>query len=59
MYSRDNVRDLIRLVEVGLLRLGDGTGHVNISKFALEDWKNAFDAAAAYSGSDKNAVIVP
>jgi hypothetical protein len=55
MYSRDNVFELIKMIEIGLLRL-DGR---EISKFALEDWEEAFATAAEYSGSDRTAVFIP
>jgi threonine dehydrogenase-like Zn-dependent dehydrogenase len=59
MYSREDVRQLTRLVEVGQLRLGDGNGQEMIKKFALEDWHNAFEAAALSSGTETKAVIIP
>jgi len=55
MYSRQDVKDLIRLVEVGVLKLGGQ----KVSKFPLEDWEKGFDAAAGYSGTDGGAIIVP
>lgn len=54
MYSRQNVTDLIKMVEIGLLKL-DGR---KVERFALEDWRRAFDTAAKYSKSD-GAVLVP
>ena len=58
MYSRSDVRDLIKLVEVGLLELGERTGQ-SVSKFSLEEWEKAFKAAKEYSGTEKSAVIIP
>ncbi|CZR62956.1 related to ADH3-alcohol dehydrogenase III [Phialocephala subalpina] len=57
MYERKDVRDLIRMVEMGLLKLGGQ----KVDKFKLGEWEAAFDRAAEYAGSggEKAAVIVP
>jgi len=55
MYSRQNVYDLIKMIEVGVLNLGG----LKVEKFGLEEWEKGFDAAAGYVGGDELAVIVP
>lgn len=57
MYERNDVRDLIRMVEMGLLKLGGQ----KVDKFKLEEWEKGFDKAAEYAGSGGGAaaVIVP
>jgi len=55
MYSRQDVKILIKMVEIGLLKLGGQ----KVDKFALEDWEKGFNAAAQYSGSGGAALIVP
>ncbi|KAI9875681.1 MAG: hypothetical protein M1830_008120, partial [Pleopsidium flavum] len=50
MYDREAVRALIKMVEVGLLRLGERAGLKVIGKFALEDWDSAFTAAEENPG---------
>jgi threonine dehydrogenase-like Zn-dependent dehydrogenase len=55
MYSRQDVKDLIKMIEIGVLKLGGQ----KVDKFALEDWEKGFDAAAEYAGADGAAVIVP
>ena len=55
MYSRQDVKDLIKMVEIGLLKLGGQ----KVDKFALEDWEMGFNAAAEYAGTGGAAVIVP
>ena len=55
MYSRQDVKNLIKMVEIGLLKLGGQ----KVDKFALEDWEKGFNAAAQYSGSGGAALIVP
>ena len=55
MYSRQDVKDLIKLIEIGVLKLGDRKAE----KFALEDWEKAFDAAFNSSATGAGAVLVP
>jgi threonine dehydrogenase-like Zn-dependent dehydrogenase len=61
MYSRQNVWDLIKMIEIGVLRLDKGKSSGKVfQKFELEDWSKAFDAAAAgASGMAAKALIVP
>lgn len=43
MYDRDTVRDMVKLVETGVM----GLGHVKVAgRFGLEQWERAFDVAA-------------
>lgn len=48
MYERQDVRDLMRLIETGGLRLGKGTAmsSADSKAFKLHDWQQAFDYAA-------------
>jgi threonine dehydrogenase-like Zn-dependent dehydrogenase len=55
MYSRQDVKDLIKMIEIGVLKLGGQ----KVEKFSLEDWEKGFNTAAEYSGTDSGAVIVP
>jgi len=55
MYSRQDLKDLIKMIEIGVLKLGGQ----KVEKFSLEDWEKGFNAAAEYSGTDSGAVIVP
>jgi threonine dehydrogenase-like Zn-dependent dehydrogenase len=55
MYSRENVHELIKMIEIGVLKLGGQ----KVERFALEEWEKGFDAAAGYSGADGAAIIVP
>jgi threonine dehydrogenase-like Zn-dependent dehydrogenase len=43
MYPREAVPELIKMVEVGILKLGQGS---TCGRFGLEDWKRSFDCAA-------------
>lgn len=57
MYERQDVRDMIKMIEIGVLRLG---GKV-VEKFGLEDWEKAFDRAAELGGVGQRGatIIVP
>jgi threonine dehydrogenase-like Zn-dependent dehydrogenase len=55
MYERSDVRELIQMIELGILKLG---GH-KLEKFGLEEWEKGFDAATEMKGSDGMAVICP
>ncbi|KAI9869552.1 MAG: hypothetical protein M1830_005399, partial [Pleopsidium flavum] len=59
MYDREAVRALIKMVEVGLLRLGESAGLKVVGKFALEDWDSAFTAAEENPGMGVQALIAP
>jgi len=56
MYSREDVGNLIKMVEAGVLELEKGKV---VGKFGLDEWEAAFDKAKEFSGSGRNAVIVP
>jgi threonine dehydrogenase-like Zn-dependent dehydrogenase len=55
MYFRQDVKDLIKMIEIGVLKLGGQ----KVDKFSLEDWKKGFNAAGEYSGTPGGAVIIP
>ena len=59
MYDREYIRALIKMVEIGVLKLGEGAGCKTIGKFELEDWKTAFDTAAENPGMGMQALITP
>lgn len=50
MYPREAISELIKMVEVGVLKLGSSAGGQVVGKYGLEDWKKAFDAAAENPG---------
>lgn len=59
MYNRDDITPLIKLVEVGLLKLDESAGVQIVGEFALEDWDEAFTAAAENSGRGRLVLIKP
>jgi len=59
MYKREAIAGLIKMVEAGVLKLGESAGARVVGKFGLEDWDNAFTTAAENSGMGLSTVIVP
>ena len=59
MYDREYIKALIKMVEVGILELGENAGIKTLGVFGLEDWKSAFDTAAENPGMGKQALIAP
>jgi threonine dehydrogenase-like Zn-dependent dehydrogenase len=60
MYTKDDMRVLISLVETGYLKLSAAGGIQTARTFPLEDFAAAFDAAAAKGkGFGVGAVIAP
>jgi threonine dehydrogenase-like Zn-dependent dehydrogenase len=58
-YPREAVGELIKMVEVGVLRIGDGVGFRTIGKFGLEQWDAAFTASEKNAASGAQSLIVP
>lgn len=46
MYSRDDVLGLIKMVEAGLLKIGEAGGIEQLGTFGFKDWSKAFDVAS-------------
>lgn len=59
MYDRDAARALIRLVESGVLKLGDSIGATVAGTFALDDWDAAFTAAEKHCSMGVSVLIAP
>jgi threonine dehydrogenase-like Zn-dependent dehydrogenase len=59
MYTPDDVRFVIKLVEKGFIRLGEAGGIRTVGTFALEDFADAFAVASNMSGPWLQAAIVP
>lgn len=59
LYSRDDVTLLVKMVNVGLLRLDDSAGIKIIGKYRLERWKEAFDVAAENAGQEQLSLFAP
>lgn len=59
MYTKEDMRVMINLVETGYLKLGEAGGIKTVGTFSLEDFAAAFDAASKMSGPGLQVVIVP
>lgn len=59
MYERSDIPDLFKLIEHGMLKLGEASGIEQPRTFRLEEWEEAFDVAAEESGFGKAVVITP
>jgi len=59
MYERKHVRDLIKLAESGVLKLGKEGGIEIVGKFKFEELEQAFAASAANRGVGKMTILTP
>lgn len=59
MYEREDFPGFMRLINSGLLKLGQRGGNEVVGKFGLEEWKEAFDLAAEKARPGQMTLIVP
>ncbi|KAL6248037.1 hypothetical protein RBB50_005385 [Rhinocladiella similis] len=59
MYSPDDVRSLVKMIEIGLLDLGERSGISVMGEFPLEQWEEAFEVAAKNAAMGQIALIKP
>lgn len=59
MCERKDIGALVKMVEVGVLKLGEGAGAKVVGQFELEDWDSAFTAAAENAGMGLQVLIRP
>lgn len=59
MYEHSDVSDLFKLVELGIIKLNKAGGVEIVGKYDLEDWKEAWDVAAANATFGRQVVITP
>jgi threonine dehydrogenase-like Zn-dependent dehydrogenase len=59
MYTKEDPFLLIKMLETGVLKLGEKAGLTNVGVFPLEEWSKAFDAAEANPGWGMQALIAP
>ncbi|KAF7916071.1 uncharacterized protein EAE97_012162 [Botrytis byssoidea] len=57
MYERDDIVQLVKMLENGLLPRGKD--FVDVKPFSLEEWKEAFDTAAEFTGVGRLVVMKP
>jgi hypothetical protein len=58
MYEPSDVPKLIRMVEVGLLKIGKKAGLRNLGNFGLDQWEEAFEVVKD-TGYGVQVTIVP
>ena len=51
MFTREQILEMVKLMESGMLKLADGDSMACNGSYALEDWKEAFDRAAEVGGN--------
>ncbi|TKA83208.1 hypothetical protein B0A55_00654 [Friedmanniomyces simplex] len=59
MYERSDVADIFKLLESGMLKLGAEGGAELVGKFPLEQWREAWDAAAESALMGQSVLIKP
>lgn len=59
MYTQEDPYLLIKMIETGVLKLGEKAGLKNVGVFPLEDWSKAFTAAEENPGWGTQALIAP
>jgi D-arabinose 1-dehydrogenase-like Zn-dependent alcohol dehydrogenase len=59
MYAREQVEQMLRMVEAGVVRIGKLAGHEVQGEFALEDWEAAFAALKGTEGCGKGIAFTP
>ncbi|KAF5507400.1 2-deoxy-scyllo-inosamine dehydrogenase [Colletotrichum aenigma] len=59
MYTREQVGEVIRLVESGVVNLGDAVGHEKPVAFGLADWDTALREASDRGSWGQAVVFVP
>ncbi|RYP55283.1 hypothetical protein DL768_000038 [Monosporascus sp. mg162] len=59
MYSRKELREMIKMVEHGVLKLGTSVGHEVNGKFSLEDWDAALDTASKHTAWGNQVLFTP
>ncbi|KAI1374583.1 NAD(P)-binding protein [Hypoxylon crocopeplum] len=59
MNTSQQAKDLIKILERGILKIGIRAGMEVAGKFRLEDWEEALNAAAAKGGPGKSVYFIP
>lgn len=59
MFEREDIKGMIKMVENGVLKLGESSGSRIVGKFGLEDWDKAFTAAEKNAGMGESTLITP
>lgn len=59
MYAREQVSQMLRMIEAGVVRIGKLAGHEVQGEFVLEDWEAAFAVLKNTEGWGKGITFTP
>ncbi|KAI2470397.1 alcohol dehydrogenase GroES domain-containing protein [Annulohypoxylon bovei var. microspora] len=59
MNTSQQAKDLVKILERGVLKIGSRANMEVVGKFKLEDWEEALNAAAAKGGPGKSVYFIP
>ena len=59
MFTPEQAGEVIRLVEAGILKLGEGAGAKCLGVFGLEEWEEAFRVAGDGARVARFALFAP
>lgn len=59
MYRSEDVRDVIRMAEAGVLKLGKARGFDRVEEFRLDDFEAGFEWVAVNNELGQMAVVIP
>ena len=59
MYEREDVRQILKLYERGLLKVGPAAGYKTAGKYGIDDWDKAFEAAQKTAGWGSQVLMAP
>lgn len=57
MYTGEQVKEVLRLVETGVLKLGERAGAKCVGEYGLEEWEEAFRVAAREGRTGKYVML--
>lgn len=59
MYTRQQVKELIKMVERGVLKLGPKAGLETVGSYRLGQWEEAFETASKEAGAGRSVYLKP
>ncbi|KAH7081314.1 alcohol dehydrogenase [Paraphoma chrysanthemicola] len=57
MCERADVKHLVRMVENGILKIGERGGVKSVGEYGFEDWEEAFEVASKEAGWDSAVIL--
>jgi hypothetical protein len=59
MYSSEDMKMLLKMIESGLLKLDDSSGVSVVGKFGLGEWQKVFDIASMNAQMGQLVLLTP